>query len=556
MKKVLSLALIFMLLFGMTAVVPAFADEEFTTTVSRAGKSVNANDYVNIILTDKNSAVANAASIKYINQVKPDSDGKWSIKFQIKGALEDYKILFRQNNTVSDEISPEYIASATQGLSAVLSASVAARTVVANYNIKNEELVDVTCKVYVISYDINGNLIDAYAPDVDISGTEQEIADEIIHEIPSDADHVKVFCWYDMKPLTKPEIVFPAGDYVKNRGSLGNVFTKLNNGEDATIVYLGGSVTWGSGASNKDETSWRALTTQWFKDNYPNANIISKNSAQGSTGSFWGSIRVEKDVLSYNPDLVFVMCTINDVYETMTKEDTQRQMEEIIRKIRAYDDETDIVIGYDTDKTTGSSRELYDMVKWHEEVAMEYDISSMDMGRCLANAVLDGETTWEDSLADSVHPNDVGYEYYADVAISLLEEGKSNAPETLNVYTVPADRKFGKPMNTVLYKAAENFALDATPADRSGSELYTKQYVLEPGQSLSLAITGNRFGIYGKGDFSFSTEDKSPMRITYNIGNVCRFWWYDIGNGEHDITVTNNSAEETAYVYGVFAWDR
>lgn len=551
MKKVLSITLAVILIFSMTTLVPVFAAQEVVSTVSLAGTSDNADDYVNIILTEKSSS-----AIKYINQIKPDSDGKWKLNFKVKGTLSDYRILFRQNGTTTNKIAPEVISSVTPGMSLKLSASIAAKTVIATLSVDNGNYHELSCDVIIASYDTQGNLIDTYTPTVDITSDMASLTEEIECELPENASYAKVFCWNDVTPLTKSVLVQNAGDYIQNRGSLGNVFTKLNNGEDVTIVYLGGSVTWGSGASKKDETSWRALTTQWFKDQYPDATITAKNSALGSTGSFWGAIRVEKDVLRYNPDLVFVMYPINDVYESMTEDETKRQMEEIIRKIREYDNQIDIIMGYDTDKTRGASRELYDMVKWQEQVAMEYNVSSMDMGRCLANKVLDGLTTWEEALSDSVHPNDYGYQIYASVAMGLLEEGKMNAPETLATYTVPAERKFGKPMNAVLYKAEEEFATDATPVDRpNGNENYSKQYVLQPGQSLSLTITGNRFGVYGVGDFKFSADGKSAMHITYDIGHICRYWWYNIGEGEHDIVVTNNSTEETATVYGVFAWD-
>ncbi len=554
MKKVLSLTLVFMLVFSMTTLVPAFASEADVTTVSLAGTTDNADNPVNIILTDKNAATANAASIRYINQVKPDKDGKWSLNFKIKGRLNDYKILFRQNGTTSNEIAPENIVSITPEISLKLSASIAAKTITATLNVDNGNYHELSCKVIIATYDSMGNLVDTYAPDVNVSKNEAEMIKVIEHELPENASYAKVFCWSDTTPLTKSVLAQDVKGYIQNRGSLGNVFTKLNNGEDVTVVYLGGSVTWGAGASNRDSTSWRALTTKWLREQYPDANITSINAAVGATGSFWGSMRVKNDVLSYNPDLVFVMYPINDVYESMSEDNTKRQMEEIIRQIREYDDEIDIIMGYDTDNAKGATREPYDMVRWQEEVAIEYNVSSMDMGRRLANAVHNGETTWETALSDAVHPSDLGYKYYAEVANTLLEEGMENAPQTLVSYTVPDERKFGKAIDAVMYKPSDNFAPEKTPQDYN-SVLYNKVYVLAPGESISFTIEGNRFGVHGTGYFSFTSDGKASTPLALLSGNVYRNTWYDLGKGEHEIVLANNSTENSTTVYAVFAWN-
>ena len=79
---------------------------------------------------------------------------------------------------------------------------------------------------------------------------------------------------------------------------LQNVYSKLYNDKSLTIGYLGGSVTVGSGATvsgAKSTTAWRALTTKWFKDNFPNATIKEVYGGIGGTGSRFGSYRMTRD---------------------------------------------------------------------------------------------------------------------------------------------------------------------------------------------------------------------------------------------------------------------
>ena len=100
--------------------------------------------------------------------------------------------------------------------------------------------------------------------------------------------------------------------YFRPRGGLGKVGHKLAQGQDVTVVFFGGSITWGGNASDIDQGSYRARTTQWLKQQYPQSNITSINAGIGGTGSDLGAFRCKPDVLAHKPDLVFVEFAVND----------------------------------------------------------------------------------------------------------------------------------------------------------------------------------------------------------------------------------------------------
>ena len=540
MKKVLSIILVLSLVVSMVTIIPAMAADDVISTVKLAGPSVNPSDPVNIILTDKTTS-----KIKYLNQVKPDEDGSWRLNFQVEGTLGDYNLLFRQNNTVTSEIGPEFIASITSGMEINLSAIVAARTVVANLNVKNPDLENTYCNVIIAAYDENGNLINSISPKVDID--EETIAEEITHNLPDNAKYAKVFCWYNfIEPLTKAQKAEPMTKYIENRGSVGNVFAKLNNGENVNIVYLGGSVTVGTGLPDftyYGTKSWRGLTMEWFKSKYP-GQVNFYNSAVGGTGSFFGAVRTAKDVLSYNPDLVFIMYPINDVYDGMTKEETQRQMEDIICQIREADADTDIIMGYDTDKYKGATEGNYDMVTWQEEVAEAYDISIINMGLRLADYVRDTGTDWSALLSDQVHPNEAGYRLYADVALSFLEEARLDAPDAVSDYVLPAQRIYGTAMNPYLVKAADKF-ISGEDTQNNYNSLYSDKYVLAAGDTFTFDISGDSVGIVVKQIYAYDIDlsyDIDGSKGTTDVGNkqIIKLM-ENCGNENHTVTITNDS---------------
>src|SRR5689334_1200465 len=94
--------------------------------------------------------------------------------------------------------------------------------------------------------------------------------------------------------------------------SFGEFDRRATEGQALTVVFFGGSLTWGANASDPQRTSYRALMGQYLKDKYPKAHINCVDAAIGGTGSKLGMFRLERDVLSYKPDLVFLDFTAND----------------------------------------------------------------------------------------------------------------------------------------------------------------------------------------------------------------------------------------------------
>ena len=92
-----------------------------------------------------------------------------------------------------------------------------------------------------------------------------------------------------------------------NKVRLANVIKKLKNGEEVTVGFIGGDL------------CYAKLTADWLQKTYSNAKINYVNAGIGATGSYIGVHRVANDLLSKNPDLVFVEFSVND-----TTENTER----------------------------------------------------------------------------------------------------------------------------------------------------------------------------------------------------------------------------------------
>lgn len=117
--------------------------------------------------------------------------------------------------------------------------------------------------------------------------------------------------------------------------SLKNFHEKARCKEPVSIVFFGGSLTWGANASDPQITSYRGLMMQWLREKYPHTPITFHDASIGGTGSQLGMFRLERDVQSRSPDLVFVDFTVNDGVED-TDIQSLASYERITRELLAH----------------------------------------------------------------------------------------------------------------------------------------------------------------------------------------------------------------------------
>ena len=94
--------------------------------------------------------------------------------------------------------------------------------------------------------------------------------------------------------------------------------------EDYRIVFIGGSLTQGGSGS------WIAEVKKMFAEKFPDKNIVCYNAGVGGTTSVLGAVRYKEDVLSYDPDLVFVEFSVNDYY--LDETDSKMYMEAMVKQ--------------------------------------------------------------------------------------------------------------------------------------------------------------------------------------------------------------------------------
>ncbi len=283
----------------------------------------------------------------------------------------------------------------------------------------------------------------------------------------SAAVSMKLFVWEEnsMKPVCEQkEIVV-------------NIFAGK---DEVNIVYLGGSITEGVGASDYSRTSYRGLVGKYFTETYSDIKVNNVHQGVGGTGSDYGLIRLNRDVMSYNPDLVFVEFAVND-----NGKDSRLEMETIVRTLSAMENPPYIIYLY----TTRSS--FANVKPYHVEVGNHYDIPQIDLQQELLRVMAETGNDVSVYLPDGVHPSDAGHKVYADKIIECLQTGK--------YYRYPnvTDNKLMESSGV-----AEISCISAKDATLSGSWTeaigkFDRPVMISEtaGDTLTFTFTGNFFGL-------------------------------------------------------------
>ena len=282
------------------------------------------------------------------------------------------------------------------------------------------------------------------------------------------------------------------------------------------VAFFGGSITAMDG--------WRVYTTDWIKKKFPNANCY--NASIGGTGSQYGWTRLNKDVISKNPDIVFVEFAVND----STSATTKQYMESIVRNLNGLNKKPVIIFVYTT--SIDFNTNAYTILQ-HEELAAHYGIPSInihDYAQSLYNTDSEFATDWNNKvyLEDGTHPSAAGNQLYGEYVTALLES------ESSKYFVKPAENSSVSALTD--YKdyvySYKNIDKTLTVADNTYSAAFTgTEFILWYKQ----AATGGILEVVIDGDETTKVKVDTcgtsyPFMHSVNIDGL--------ENKEHTVTVT------------------
>ncbi len=288
--------------------------------------------------------------------------------------------------------------------------------------------------------------------------------------------------------------------------------------DELNVVYFGGSIT--------NQEGWRVYSTNWFKEHFPNANCY--NASIGGTGAEYGWIRLNRDVISKDPDIVFVEYAVNDSANTQTA----KYMESIVRNLNALEKPPVIIFVYTT--VLNFDTNTYAMAE-HERIARAYGIQSIsihDYVRSLYNTDAQFASDWDakNYLPDSTHPSTSGAtngsKVYGDYvnAVMTSDCAKYLVKPLANSAVTPLTEYKNYVYNYDNVDLTLTDAGDSFEYDFEGDELII---------DVARNSAGGRFKVEVDGEVKVASAETyvqsgppMPVRVT------------DLGEGKHNVVIT------------------
>lgn len=227
-----------------------------------------------------------------------------------------------------------------------------------------------------------------------------------------------------------------------NRGNwymIKRCMKKALSGERVKVGFLGGSITQGS-LSSTPKTCYAYLVYEWWKQRFPETEIVYINGGIGGTTSQFGVSRVKDHMLCHKPDFLLIEFAVNDD----NTEFFQETYEGLIRTVLGQKDAPAVLLMNNVRYDNGENAE-----EIHQEIARAYALPMVSMKQTIWSEVESGRIPAGDITPDGLHPNDAGHSLVAQVITYFLEQvyreveqeescafdaGDLPAPVTANAY--------------------------------------------------------------------------------------------------------------------------
>ncbi|MGD9517956.1 MAG: GDSL-type esterase/lipase family protein [Armatimonadota bacterium] len=316
--------------------------------------------------------------------------------------------------------------------------------------------------------------------------------------------------------------------------NLVSFFEKCKAGGSVTVAYIGGSIT--------AQNGWRPFTTKWLQEQFKDVEIKEVNAAIGGTGSMLGVFRLQKHVLQYDPDLLFVEFAVNDA--GMPDDSVLATMEGIVRQAWGREKKPCIVFTFTT------AHKLETPTHRHQAVADAYGIPTVDFQKAIRAVVDPGFIDWQILAADRVHPNEWGHAIYAATLATFLQRQRELTEAVPPPSTLPAAVFSDEYTTARLVPVTENVPKGWTRVDPAGYFLDGSIMATEVGQTAEFRFSGTMVGLYYEirkdaGIVACEIDGKLVQELDTSWGPTYRFNRQNasiiasgLEKGEHTLRIT------------------
>lgn len=293
----------------------------------------------------------------------------------------------------------------------------------------------------------------------------------------------------DIRTPEPAEAVEPAVEKgILNMGNSYRLQQKIRaaqSGADITIAYIGGSITEGPDVNYAER--YVTVTANEFAETYCNGGKVTCiNAGLSGTPSNLGVLRLQRDVLDHQPDIVFVEFAVNDSQDTHEKQ----CFESLVRTVLEQDNEPAVVLIFNRTKDGYTCQSTMGLT------GLYYSLPMVSVNDAVSYLLDEGTITWSDFSKDEVHPNAYGHRLTSDIIAYLFRLALEGQWEP---YNVPASTQYQAPYCNAVMVTPEDEDMGAISVQSWGSfgtywgnrSGFAYQWRATETEPLRFTVTGN-----------------------------------------------------------------
>ncbi|MBA3684894.1 MAG: hypothetical protein H0W72_06595 [Planctomycetes bacterium] len=289
---------------------------------------------------------------------------------------------------------------------------------------------------------------------------------------------------------------------------LVGVFQRAASGQPLVVVNIGGSITQAGGG-----WAWDRLAQA-----FPASAVVGYNAGLSGTGSDLAVFRLERDVCSHQPDLVFIEFAVNDRFGG--DEAVIRDLESIVRRLKLLPRPPAIVL-------LQSAFQGGIALHRHEAVARHYGLLAIDLHDAVARELAVTGAPWSNLIADDTHPTTGGHQFYAQVIAERLapfiEQATARAGSPLAPEPPLPGPLSAQPLlldgQLATFPLQPGWIRRGVASDRWDAEWYQAAISSTgPGSAFTIPVRGTAIGIFyaqqpGSGPMLVSIDGGQPQLV-------------------------------------------
>ena len=220
----------------------------------------------------------------------------------------------------------------------------------------------------------------------------------------------------DIKLETKAPVIYQRGKY--RPAPLADAIAKMKAGKPVSISCFGDSITAGTSLRNRAATRYATLLGPALAKFYKNDQIKSACVATGGAHTYHSIGWLERDFAEFGtPDVVTMLIGYNNCSGSQTAEFFREQLIEWIERVTFLTQGKCAILLIPTIPGVPRFHTQEYMAAETRKIAEEYGCTVIPLDTIIRDM---GAQEYTKFLADSVHPNEAGHEFFTDVIYQTI----------------------------------------------------------------------------------------------------------------------------------------